>query len=83
MNDHSFLRFLPILGEKIGGFLNNQSDDPILQKLVGSSLSKCRHFFGENVLKIDTSAPGHAGWLLFLCGTKCNWFFIGTSLECP
>jgi hypothetical protein len=45
MNDHNFLRFLPILGEKMSFFHKNQCYD---------------HIFGENILNIITSVPDWA-----------------------
>jgi hypothetical protein len=50
--DRKFLRFLPILSEKLAFFYKNQCYDQIFAK-TSSSLSKKRHFvanfYGENI----------------------------------
>jgi hypothetical protein len=45
--DHNFLRFLPIFGEKIGGFLKDQCYDQIILKF-GFVLIQKRQFFRKN-----------------------------------
>jgi hypothetical protein len=57
--DHNFLRFLPIFGEKIGFFLQNQCYDQIFAK-TSRSWEKTpifRHIFCVNILRILTSGP--------------------------
>jgi hypothetical protein len=59
--DHNFLRFFPIFGEKIGVFLKYQCYDQLFSKFSFVSSQKRQFFakfFGENILKIITSAPG-------------------------
>jgi hypothetical protein len=61
--DHNFLHFLTIFGEKIGGFIKNQCCDQNFAQF-SFVLSKkppifFADFFGENNLKIITSAPTH------------------------
>jgi hypothetical protein len=54
--------FSPIFSEKIGVFLKNQCYYQILTKTTRSLSKKrqyFRQFFGENIFKIITSAPGH------------------------
>jgi hypothetical protein len=57
-----FCKFLPIFGEKIGVFLKYQCYDQLFSKF-SYVLSQKRHFFakffGENIIKIITSVPGH------------------------
>jgi hypothetical protein len=43
-DDHNFLRYVPIFGEKIGDFLKNQCYDEIYAK-TSSSLSKKGQYF--------------------------------------
>jgi hypothetical protein len=57
--DHNFQRFLPIFGENIAIFLENQRDYHFLPELAVLCLKTLifRQFFGENILKIITSVP--------------------------
>jgi hypothetical protein len=55
------VRFFPIFGEKIGVFLmiNFFQNLALFRVKNANFLAK---FFGENILKIITSAPGHTGF---------------------
>jgi hypothetical protein len=58
--DHNFLRFSTIFGKKIGVFLKNQCHGENFAQ-ISFVLRPKRQFFGENILKIQTSTPGHTG----------------------
>jgi hypothetical protein len=60
--DHNFLRFFLIFSEKIGVFLKYQCYDQFFQNLALFWVKNANFFakfFGENILKIITSVPGH------------------------
>jgi hypothetical protein len=71
--DHNFLRFFPILGEKIGVFLKNQCYDQFFPKLSFVLSQKCEFFrqiFRRKYLKNHNIGPrsgefSHVG--LFAC----------------
>jgi hypothetical protein len=61
--DHNFLRFLTIFGEKVAFFSKTNVMINILHKLALFWVKNANffaEFFGENILKIITSVPGHA-----------------------
>jgi hypothetical protein len=69
-NDHNFLRFSTIFGEKIVIFLKNLCCDKFFE-YFSCVLSKkqqnfCR-FFVENIFKITTLVPDWTNFRLFSC----------------
>jgi hypothetical protein len=78
--DHNFLRFLPIVGEKIAVFLKtNATINLFLQKIAvvcAKNANFFAKFFAENIFKIITSVPGSILTNLnpskFYCGYRRN-----------
>jgi hypothetical protein len=59
-DDHNFLRFLQIFGEKIGVFSKTNVMIKIFAQfsfVMSQKRQFFRSFFGENILKIITSVP--------------------------
>jgi hypothetical protein len=67
-----FCDFCTIFGKKIGVFLKNQCYDHFFQNLALFWVKNANFFakfFGENILKIITSVPGHPA-------VEVKWHFL-------